>query len=504
MNVRILKQSRVPNVIWILFGLSLVFYAFLAIQSGTHNFPTPYDQQRVQELKEVQALGDQGVPYSQVEEKAMDAYPLWTNIVARISGTYYGFGTNGNTETIMYYATMSSLKKYVLSTHMILGGACIVLGIFQFWPHFRRNYRKAHRAIGGAYIICAYTMVGASMYHLITTGVANTYQGFTFYVQLWFLVLSTLITQTLAIYHLKKRNFALHMGFQSYTFAAFLSAPLQRYDWMFFGWLYPHLSQGEVNNLVNIMGFWQCILVAYVVFIWNRSASPIKPKPVEIVPAPAGKLRILWTLAAIGIVTSIAQYLISPGLGSWYFARGIVPASTLAADAALFDGKLLQNILFTGLIVAAMFSGTWLMLRDEKSALARKVFYVSAFVAGVIQVYWGISLGEPSMKVISGGGFYLMSGISLIIFGMAAFYFEQKGREHMWHEMMVFAVNFAFTPALLLWMHAIWYYIDVIPQQYLNVGHGYILAAGGAILNPVFTGFFGSFTSRETMSRAVH
>lgn len=151
-----------------------------------------------------------------------------------------------------------------------------------------------------------------------------------------------------------------------------------------------------------------------------------------------------------------------------------------------------------------MFSGTWLMLRDEKSELARKVFYVSALVAGVIQVYWGLSLGEPSMKVISGGGFYIMSGLSLAMFGLLAFYFQLKGREHMWHEMMVFAVNFAFTPALLLWMHAIWYYLDIIPQQYLNVGHGYILAAGGAILNPVFTGFFGSFASRETMSRAIH
>ena len=68
---------------------------------------------------------------------------------------------------------------------------------------------------------------------------------------------------------------------------------------------------------------------------------------------------------------------------------------------------------------------------------------------------------------------------------------------------MMFAVNFAFAPALLLWGVALWHWLDVIPAIYVARGHGYILAAGAAILIPTFTGFVLMMTSRETRSRQM-
>jgi hypothetical protein len=116
---------------------------------------------------------------------------------------------------------------------------------------------------------------------------------------------------------------------------------------------------------------------------------------------------------------------------------------------------------------------------------------------------WGVQLGEPSMAVTSGGGFYIVSGLSLTAFTLLAVYFQMRGRAHLWHEVMVFAVNFAFAPALLLWGHGLWYLLDVIPEFYIDRGHGYVLAAGAAILTPTFNGFIGIMTSRETQSRAI-
>lgn len=176
---------------------------------------------------------------------------------------------------------------------------------------------------------------------------------------------------------------------------------------------------------------------------------------------------------------------------------------TLAADAALYAGKSAQTVLFGIAIAAAIASGIWLMIGGEQSRNARRVFYVSAIAAAAQQLLWGYQLGEPKTAVTSGGGFYLMSGVSLLCFTLLALYFERGGNSNMWHEVMVFAVNFAFAPALFLWGQTLLYYLDVIPQYYIDRGHGYVLAAGMAILTPTFNGFIGLLTSRETLSRAL-
>jgi hypothetical protein len=495
--------DRRNTVLWVLFSLFLAFYAVLVVQSGVHNLPANSGPEDAAKLAAIEAKANQGVPYSEVAEAAREVYPWWNQLMARVTGTYFGFGSNGATDPIEHYAVMDPTKKSVLSVHMALGGVCLVLGVFQFWPAFRRKHRKVHRAMGGLYILCAYTMVGASAYYLVNTTVANTYQGFTFHMQLWFLVISTTITQTLAIYHIKKRNFALHFGFQAYTFAAFLSAPLQRLDWFVLGKMYPHLSQGEVNNMVNLMGFWQCLLTAYLVYVWNRESSPLRAQPVVQPPTPAGAARVFWVLAVIGAATTVAFYALWPGLGQWEAARGIVPATTLNADAALFAGRALQNWGFAAVTCAAILCGMWLLVNNGASRPARQVFYGAAVISGLIQLSWGWQLGEPSMKVTAGGAFYYISGVSLLAFALLAMWAERRGRETLWRELMVYGVNFAFAPALLLWMHAVWSALGVIPQQYLDIGHGYLLAAGGAILSPTFHGLIGAFTSSETHSRVI-
>lgn len=490
-------------IIWTLFCVLIGFYSLLVWEAGYKLLPQNYDPAEAQLLDEIEAQSNLGVPYAEVAEDALKAYPLWNNLTAMVTGTYFGFGSNGNTDPARYYTSMKPAEKSILSLHMVLGGGLLVLGMFQFTPMFRKKYRKAHRMIGGVYIIGCFTLTVAAIYHLLHTGVENTYQGFAFYIQLWFLASSTIISQILAIYFIKKRNIALHLGFQMFTFSAFLNAPIQRYDWVVLGKIYPHLTQGEANNLVNILTFWQCLLIGYVLFAWNRAAAPLRRQALQIAPQPLGLKVFLSVAAAAAVLTSLAMYVASPGLGSWTVVQAIAPASTLAADAALYDGKALQTAVFGFAISATIISGIWLMVRDETSRFARHIFYVSALVAGLQQMLWGYQLGEPSMAVTAGGGFYIVSGLSLSIFTLIAFYFQSREREHMWHESMILAISFAFAPAMVLWAHGLWYQLDVIPNFYIDRGHGYVLAAGAAILIATFNGFISMMTSRETQSRAI-
>jgi hypothetical protein len=144
-----------------------------------------------------------------------------------------------------------------------------------------------------------------------------------------------------------------------------------------------------------------------------------------------------------------------------------------------------------------------LLLRGEGRGLARAAFTSAAVVSGTIQVAWGWQLGEPSIKVISGGGFYGVSGLSLLLFALVSHGLLRGRKPRLARETLVFAVNFAFAPCLLLGQHVLWHALDVIPAAYLEVGHGYILAAGGAILIPTLNGFLAAFTSEETRAHAI-
>lgn len=499
------KVVRKPQglVLWLAFCVMLAFYSLLVWDAGYKQLPRSDYAALAHQLESVEARSNRGAPYREVAKDALQAYPLWNNLTAMVAGTRFGFGTNGNTEPLRYYMTMTPAQKSVLSLHMVLGGFLLILGMFQFAPMFRRNHRKAHRAIGGVYILCCFTMALAAVFHMLHTGVENTYQGFAFYIQLWFLAISTVIAQVLAIKFIKQRNLALHLGFQIYTFTAFLNAPIQRLDWAIFGAIYPHLTQGEVNNLVNILTFWQCLLLGYAIFAWNRASCPARRDPVSVAPQPLALKVVIGFAASVAVATSLAMYVGNPGLSGWAVAKAIVPASTLAAEAVVHADKALQTAAFGITISAAILAGVWLMIRNEASRRARRLFTISAIAAGVQQIIWGYQLGEPSMAVTAGGGFYLVSGASLAGFALLALFFEKRCNERLWHEFMVFAVGFAFAPALLLWGHALWHWLDIIPAFDIARGHGYILAAGAAILTPTFNGFIHMMTSRETRSRAI-
>jgi len=182
-----------PVILWGALCAALAFYSLLVWDASYHLLPQNYDPSHEQLIDEVEAAGNQAVPYSEISEKALEAYPLWNNLTAMVTGTYFGFGSNGNSDPVRYYNSMEPVEKSALSFHMVLGGAVLILGMFQFTPSFRKKHRKAHRAIGGAYILALFAMCFAAIYHMVHTGIEDTYQGLAFHIQLWFLAASTII-----------------------------------------------------------------------------------------------------------------------------------------------------------------------------------------------------------------------------------------------------------------------------------------------------------------------
>jgi hypothetical protein len=213
-----------------------------------------------------------------------DAYPLWVNLMGQVSSTRYTYGSDGISEVSTYYAVMPDTQKTILSTHMMLGGTCIILGLFQFWPAFRRRYRKAHRVMGAVYMTAALAAMTMSVMHLLHAGIENTYQTFVFHVGLWMMVAGVVGSLVMASYHLWRRNIAGHLGWQAIGYGFLLTAPVQRYDWMLVGHFFPDISQGVGNGLVNVILFWQCLLFGYLLFCWNRAEST--PRPVVPVSVP--------------------------------------------------------------------------------------------------------------------------------------------------------------------------------------------------------------------------
>ena len=104
-----------PMILWAAFCVMLVFYSFLVWDSGFHMMPIKDIPNEAQLLAEIAAKSDLHVPYAEVAEDAMKVYPLWNNLTAMLTGTYFGFGSNGNTDPLLHYVTMEPVEQSVLS-----------------------------------------------------------------------------------------------------------------------------------------------------------------------------------------------------------------------------------------------------------------------------------------------------------------------------------------------------------------------------------------------------
>lgn len=498
------SSFRLRNGLYLVFMLAVAFYGFLAMQAGQHNLPAATEASRPAALDAARVKGDAGATLAEMTRSEIDAYPVWVNLMGQVSSTRYTYGSDGINEISTYYAVMPSTQKTILSTHMMLGGTCIILGLFQFWPAFRRRYRKAHRIMGAVYITAALAAMTMSVLHLLHAGVANTYQTFVFHVGLWMMVVGVVSSLVLAGYYLWRRNIAAHLGWQAIGYGFLLTAPVQRYDWMLVGYFFPDISQGAGNGLVNVLLFWQCLLLGYLLFCWNRAESA--PRSALLPSAPGARVTAAKALAlavgAAAVITIVEHYLLNPGLAGAAAAQALIPASFLASDTQLFAGSLLPPV-FAAALITALVSTLYLVTRREVHGV-RVLSVVAALVAGAIQVSWGWLQGGPSATTFSGGGFYMVTGLSMIAFALLTLAAGWRNRADLRSEWTIFLFLFTLSAPTLFWALDVMHALDLVPGIYAAKGHAYMIAAIVPLTNAMLVGIVAAIHGRETAGRVIN
>ena len=505
------KRERPWPLAFLVFVVAVAFYGGLAVQTGLHNSPVWNGPGRPEALVAARAKVDSETPSTALSSTEWDAFPAWMQLLAKVGSPRYAFGSNSMSEACEEYALMPASYKVGLSAHMALGGLCVTLGLFQFWPWFRKKYPRAHRRMGAVYMGAACVAMAMSARHLLRAGPEHTYQGFTFYVGLWLLVFGVLLALAAATRSLWKRDLRRHLGWQAIGYGLLLTAPVQRYDWIVLGGMYPEMQQGTLNHGVNVALLWQCLVLAYGLFLWNRSSSPRRgtsagpsgQEPEASLGAGGGVAKVadgaprtqewwrtgplvLWALAW-GALLFLADR--APSLGGNGAARNLVPASVVSLDNQVVGASPWRWV-FLGAVFVAWAGARWASRKEAEPAPgAAALTYAAALVAGGIAVTWGWTLGRPATASLLGGTFYGLCGGSLMAFASAAAWAQFRGAHDLRREWAEFLGSFCAAPLYLHGFLGLFYVTNLVPDPYLAQGHGYEMAAAAALTTSMIRGF---------------
>lgn len=486
--------------IWPLLGLVLIGYGLLAFNSGTTISPVT---NRVENGAEVTRYildqTRQGVDMAGTEE-VQQTMPAWVNVMAQLSSGAYAYGEDGIQATAIYYFSMSKAGRAVLSTHMMLGLVLMSAGFLQFWPAFRRRFRKTHRIVGVAYVLAALASMTLSGIHLVNTGIANTFGTYVFYIGLWFLLVGVIVSVSMAGIALLRKDIARHLGWQAMGFGFLMTAPLQRIDWLSLSTVAGDASFNEMNILVNAMLILQAALVSYWLFRVNRGSSPLRAATLALAPVSLAMQRTGYVLlAGLALVWMLPAMLLG-SLADLSMVERTVPSAPLNWLTSVVGGGtlLLSSLALTILMLAAWTQLVSLRNGIEARPVTTHLIRLCTVIVAALALRWGYQLGMPShTRSLAGGGFALL-GVLLIFFLLQLTKAQRQGELGKAVEWLQFLLLSATTPALLLinlWL------IDrtrAVPSLYIGNGNGYELASISALTAPVLIGFLLSVYSAET------
>lgn len=245
-------SKKISSLFWIIGLLVVAMYGFLAFNSGVKL--SPLTNPTTDSATVVTRIIQQADQQQTIVDADLDqVIPTWAKLSAAAGSEQFTYGSDSVADTLHHYHQMQSQQKQALSIHMMLGSVLMVCGILQFWPAFRKKYPKTHRVIGGVYIVTAMLSMSMSIYHLIHTGPDKTYGEFAFFFGLWFLAIGAITSILLAIYYIKKRDIVKHMGWQALAFGFFLTAPIQRLNWITLSYfLAPYTTFNEMNYIGRV------------------------------------------------------------------------------------------------------------------------------------------------------------------------------------------------------------------------------------------------------------
>lgn len=512
------SRTWLRNALALTLILLFAFYALLALDSSRSIFHFMSDPQSAARTEQIRHAADAGIEVVGTPE-AQVYLPLWIRLMGRLTDSRFAYDSDSLARTETYYAAMPSSHQWVLGLHMLLGGLCMLLGGTQFWPWFRRQHPVLHRRFGMVFVATAQLAMIMAVIYLTVTGVANTYSQLTFHIGLWFLATLVSLSLWLAIWHVKRREIAQHLGWMAMAYGLLLSAPFTRYDWVAIGMLFPESSFNEANYGMMGMLMAQCIITAYLLLCvsrwWSRPRAALQARPWADNMRAALPRYLPWlSLIFVAMAATVVFfYLLTPSLAHSVLAVRMIPAGLLGNEAAVFDAALPSRAVYTvvttgTLLLAPVFMR--LAFRQPLNAArlpaslrtAALALALATGLAALLQCKWAWALGGPSHATLAGGTFYLLTGGIELMFAILLSVAVLRQRLALVKEWGLFAILAATLAPAFYWMLAL---LDLtgIPAHYLATGHGYSLAIGLASALPLLPGFvyavYGS-ASRERIA----
>jgi len=485
--VKIEPKKRIIQFLWII-SLSILFaYGFLAMNAGLKLSDTYSDPQADQAALQIRNQADHNETIN--HDVTSEILPLWLNLSAKFGTDQFVYGSDGAMDSFIYYFQMSRLDKFVLSGHMMLGMIIMIFGALQFWPTFRKKYPKIHRYIGATYLIAAFSSMALSVHHLIVTGPDNTFGGFAFYVGLWLLAISATGALLASIYYIKKKDILRHMGWQTVAFGFFLTAPLQRVNWIILPYFFSgQTSFNEMNYLVNVILLIEASLVGYLIFFINRNsinseASVILPSPKHMQHNTSTTLKVITISLAVFALGIFAYFnVFAPGFENHHTTQTLFPKTLVAADQSIHLNTTL-NIAFAflscclvTLIVFWFVQPLAFMKRNMGFALVGL-----SLVLATILWYWATIIGLPNHAVSAGGTFFALIGSLMALFSLLSLWAMNSGRYYLFNEFLFFLLAAAIAIPMVYVSAFVINSIGLVPDRFIDLGHGYQIAVIGAI-----------------------
>lgn len=490
------KSNKFSYIFWIIGLLLLAFYGFLSFNSGIKLSPLSNTHQNSDAvIAQIIKQADQNQPIAATDIEQV--VPTWARLSAQAGSEKFTYGSDSVAEALLTYHQMQKQGKQTLSTHMMLGTILMVFGILQFWPTFRMKYPKTHRVMGGIYIGAAMISMSMSIYHLIHTGPDKTYGEFSFFFGLWFLAIGAIASILLATYYIKKRDIVKHMGWQALAFGFFLTAPIQRLNWIVLPYFFaPYTTFNEMNYLVNVCLVIETLLLSYLLFHVNRTSlnsavtQASLPLQSRRTPRFAPNNTMICAFMAFCWAGFIAWYALWPSFAQHNAALIMFPTTLIQADQAIY-AKSHLHVVYAGAVgILLSVLAIWYTHRDffMKKRLIN-LLLTATLVSIAILWKWAFVMGLPSHQTSAGGTFFAMIGTLMLFFVLLGCWNYRKQQYFLLNENLRFLMIVTVAPTLAyLSIHLI-EAIHLVPERFWAKGHAYQLSMITAILVPLLLAY---------------
>ena len=208
---------------------------------------------------------------------------------------------------------------------------------------------------------------------------------------------------------------------------------------------------------------------------------------------------------ALAAWATVDTLLLHPGLAQLTNASTLIPAGVLALDEAVVVADTGSRWAFTAATLLGLFAmATWLRgttLSDRRTPPqgAGWLLAGAGFVVGTVLIQWGLRLGMPMCSSDLGGALHVFGGGMTLLFAalMAGALRRQAwgwAREWSW-----------FLMACLLATPGLWWALPAVgalgvPQEYIQTGHAWRLAAYGQWM-PLIGAFLCAIHSEATHAK---